>query len=44
MLTNLGRRKPRGSWTDLWGKCADGWGDGWVKGAAEGVHGTQGNG
>ena len=40
-LTNLGRTKPRGSWNDLWGKCADGWGDRGVKCAAEGVHGTQ---
>ena len=36
-LTNLGRTKPWGSWNDLWGKCADGWGDRGVKCAAEGV-------
>jgi hypothetical protein len=40
-LENLPRTKPRGSWIDLWGKCADCWNDGCVKGAAEGVHGTQ---
>ena len=37
-LENLPRRKPRGSWIDLWRKCADGWGDGCVRGSAEGVH------
>ena len=34
-LTNLGRRKPRGSWFRLRGKRADGWGDGCAWGAAE---------
>jgi len=37
-LENLPRRKLRGSWCDLWGKCADGWGDGCMKGSAEGAH------
>jgi hypothetical protein len=37
-LENLPRRKPRGSWIDLWGKYADGWGDGFVRGSAEGAH------
>jgi hypothetical protein len=40
-LENLPRTKPWGSWIVLWGKCADGWDDGWFKGAAEGVHGRQ---
>lgn len=29
-LTNLGRRKPRGSLIGLWGKCADAWGNHWI--------------
>jgi hypothetical protein len=37
-LENLPRRKPRGSWIDLWGKCVDGWGDSCVRGSAEGAH------
>jgi hypothetical protein len=37
-LENLPRRKPRGAWIDLWGKCADVWSDGCVWGLAEGVH------
>ncbi|MFO8127052.1 AI-2E family transporter [Yoonia sp.] len=37
-LENLPRRKPRGSWCDLWGKRTDGWGDGWVIRSAEGSH------
>jgi branched-chain amino acid transport system permease protein len=37
-LENLPRTKPRGSWCDLWGKCADGWGDGCVRGSVESAH------
>ncbi len=37
-LGNLPRRKPRGSWIDLWGKSAVVWGDGCVRGSAEGAH------
>ena len=37
-LEILARWKPRGSWRNLWGKCADGWGDGFIRGSAEGAH------
>ena len=37
-LENLPRWKPRGSWIDLWGKSAVGWGDGCFRGSAEGAH------
>jgi hypothetical protein len=37
-LENLPRRKPRGSWIILWGKCAEGWSNGFIRGAAEGAH------
>jgi hypothetical protein len=39
-LENLPRTKPRGSWRNLWGKCADGCGDGWIGGSSEGVCGS----
>lgn len=39
-LGNLTRRKPRGPWLTLWGKSAPGWGDGNIRGAAEGVPGA----
>jgi len=40
-LTNLGRRKPRGTWIILWGKCVEGRGDVSVSGAAEGARGAR---
>jgi len=39
-LTNLGRRKPRGSWIRLWGKRADGRDDDRVRVAADGERGA----
>lgn len=42
-LTNLGRRKPRGSGTSLWGKCADGRGFGCNWRPAGRVAGTEFN-
>ena len=39
-LENLPRWKPRWSWIRLWGKCADGRGDGCIRSAADGVPGA----
>ena len=39
-LENLPRRKPRGSWIRLWGKCANGRGGGCIRRAADGDAGA----